>query len=62
LRDVILCIDAFDGFCWADTYCVTVHVTDVNEPPVVVPAYNYYNRDVYEGFVSTTRSKLLKRR
>ena len=53
LRSVTLYVDVTDGFCDANTYSVTVKVTDVIEPPVIVPSKTF-ERTVYEGLVSIT--------
>ena len=51
LRSVTLYVDVTDGFCEANTYSVTVKVTDVKELPVIVPSKKF-EKTVYEGFVS----------
>ena len=53
LRSVTLYVDVTDGFCDANTYSVTVKVTDVNELPAIVPSKTF-ERTVYEGLVSIT--------
>ena len=55
LRTVQLYVDYNDGFCNAETYSLTVKVTDVPEKPVILPATKF-ERTVYEGFVSALYS------
>ncbi|XP_076456367.1 protocadherin-like protein [Babylonia areolata] len=50
LRTVDLYIDVTDGFCDAETFHVTIRITDVNEAPVIRP--DFVERTVYEGFIS----------
>ena len=48
-RTTELCVDAMDGFCAAETYCVMVEVININESPDLGMSRE---RKVYEGFVS----------